>query len=108
MKSAQLMLASDRGQINPTRSLSQRVESGFKRRRHSFKNVKIYVSLVGQNLSRHMDDVVLLSPMEVATLSAPYEWVRVLLVVMVMIVIIKVILMMVIIKAMLIKTWPAF
>ena len=98
MKSAQLMLASDRGQINPTRSLAQRVESGFKRRRHSFKNVKIYVALLGQTLSRHMDDVVLLSPMEVATLSAPYEWVRVLLVVMVMIVIIDV---------MFIKTWSA-
>ena len=31
------------------------------------------------HLSRHMDDVVLLSPMEVATLIAPYEWARVLL-----------------------------
>ena len=108
MKSAQLMLASDRGQTNPTRNLSQRVESGFKRRRHSFKNFKIYVALVGQNLSRHMDDVVLLSPMEVATLSAPYEWVRVLLVVMVMIVSIKVMVKIVIIKVILIKTWSAF
>ena len=32
------------------------------------------------NLSRHMDEVVLLSPIEVATLSAPYEWARVLLI----------------------------
>lgn len=31
MKSAQLMLASERGQINPTRSLSQRVESVFQK-----------------------------------------------------------------------------
>ena len=40
---------------------------------HSFENLKIYFFQHALHLSRHMDDVVLLSPMEVATLIAPYE-----------------------------------
>ena len=42
---------------------------------HSFENLNFYGVFHAKlrNLSRHMDDVVLLSPMEVATLIAPYE-----------------------------------
>ena len=62
------MLALDSGQTNMFRIFRWDLW-------HSFENLNFYGVFHAKlrNLSRHMDDVVLLSPMEVATLIAPYE-----------------------------------
>ena len=77
MKSTQLMLALDSRQTNKAMFRVFLWDLW-----HSFENLNFYGVFHAKmrNLSRHMDDVVLLSPMEVATLIAPYEWARVLLI----------------------------
>ena len=82
MKSTQLMLTLDRRQTNRTMFRIFRIGRGseFIGETKALFWKPQCLRFTRENLSRHMDDVVLFSPIEVATLIAPYEWARVLLI----------------------------